>query len=333
MVSESVPIAIVGNLNIDIWVRPVDRFPGPDEEELVDSARVELAGTAGYALRACSALGLYPYTVSTIGDDAFGQMILQAMRQSEISLDGVAVLAERETPLSMVFVASDGSRTIISTLGSHADMSIDAVLDHDAEIARCHELFICGSYLLPQLGPGDIREYARAAQAREQVVVFDPSWDPSGWSDQVRQETLDVLQVVDIYMPNDQELCRLTTHAEWPDAARALGDFTGELVIKRGAYGACYVSGSEWVETAGFGVEAVNTIGAGDVFDMGYLYARRAGWAPPQRLEFACALAALVVSQRGTRHYPSVSAVSMFLQERLGSERWGPVGPVALGTD
>jgi sugar/nucleoside kinase (ribokinase family) len=328
MVSESVPIAIVGNLNLDICMRPVDRFPGRDEEHLVDSARVELAGTAGYALRAWAALGLDAFIISTVGNDAFGQMILQSAQQLGISLDGVAVIADRETPLSLVFVASDGSRSIMSTLGAHAEMSMDIVIGNDAEIARCQELFICGSYLLPQLGPADIRDYAQAAQARGQAVVFDPSWDPSGWGDRVQRETLDLLQVVDIYMPNDQELCQLTRHAEWRDAAQAIADLTRELVIKRGAHGAAYVAGGEWVETAGFEVEAVNTIGAGDVFDMAYLFARRVGWPPRRRLEFACALAALVVAQAGTRRYPSSDAVLAFLQERLGRKHWGMTGPV-----
>ncbi|MDQ4045437.1 MAG: carbohydrate kinase family protein [Chloroflexota bacterium] len=330
MVNRSGPLAIVGNLNVDLWVRPVDRFPGTDEEHIVESARVELAGTAGYALHACSALGLDAVTISTIGEDALGRLILQAAEELSVPLDGTEVLSGRETPLSMVFIGSDGSRSIMSTLGAHADMDMDVVMRHDADIAKCSELFICGSYLLPRLGPADIHEYAQVAQGRGQTVVFDPSWDPSGWGGRVRRETAALLSNVDIYMPNAQELVQLTGRLQWEDAAREVIGIPGELVIKRGAEGACYVTADDWVEVPGFEIEAINTIGAGDVFDMGYLYARRMRWSPRQRLEFACAVGAIVVSQTGMRKYPTASAVQSFLQERLGTERWGPVGPAAL---
>ena len=327
-------LAIVGNLNVDLWVSPVNRFPNPDEEHIVGSVRVELAGTAGYALLACNALGLETITVSTIGEDAFGQILLQAGERLNISLESVEVLSGQETPLSIVFIGSDGSRSIVSTLGAHADMDMEVVLRHDDEIASCDEMFICGSYLLPRLGPADIREYAQSAQRRRQVVAFDPSWDPSGWGDRVRRETLDLLGAVDIYMPNAQELSQLTGRDGWRDAAREVADLAGELVIKRGADGACYVTASEWIEVSAFEIDAVNTIGAGDIFDIGYLYARRRGLPPRQRLEFAGALAAIVVSQTGQREYPSPNAVRSFLRHRVGGDEWGePVGPESLTSD
>ncbi len=321
-------LAIVGNLNVDLWVSPVNRFPKPDEEHIVDSARVELAGTAGYALLACNGLGLETITVSTIGDDAFGQILLNTGERLNLSLGSVEVMTGQETPLSIVFIGSDGSRSIVSTLGAHADMGMEVVLRHDDEIASCDEMFICGSYLLPRLGPADIREYAQTAQRRRQIVAFDPSWDPSGWGDRVRRETLDLLEVVDIYMPNAQELSQLAGRDGWRDAAREVAGLAGELVIKRGAAGACYVTASEWIEVPAFAIDAVNTIGAGDVFDVGYLYARRRGLPPRQRLEFAGAMAAIVVSQTGQREYPSPNAVCSFLRDRVGGDEWGePVGP------
>ncbi len=72
---------------------------------------------------------------------------------------------------------------------------------------------------------------------------------------------------------------------------------------------------------SGFAVTAVNTIGAGDVFDAGYLYARRQGWAPARRLRFANALAALVVAQPGTRSYPDAGAVERFIEKASGGGR------------
>ena len=72
--------------------------------------------------------------------------------------------------------------------------------------------------------------------------------------------------------------------------------------------------GNERIAVPGFPVDAVNTVGAGDVFDAAYLYARRLGWPPVERLRFANALAAMVVSQRGERIYPDADSVMRFMR-------------------
>ena len=320
-------MAIVGNLNVDVWVRPVDRFPSVDEEQLVDSAQVELAGTAGYALLACHALKMDAITVSTIGDDSFGALIEQEAKELGVTLECVEILPGQETPVSMVFIGSDGSRSILSTLGAHGAMDLDVVTRHDEQIARCRELFICGSYLLPRLGPHVIKAYAETARARGQTVVFDPSWDPAGWGECTRRQTRELLPAVDVYLPNEQELLHLTGRAHWHEAVHDVADLPGELVVKRGANGATFVNAGEWIDTPAFEVEAVNTIGAGDVFDIGYLYGRRRGWPVSRRLEFAAALAAIVVRQQGRRRYPSAEQVYAFLREELGEGIWNDAGP------
>jgi len=320
-------LAVVGNLNIDVWVHPVDRFPSVDEEALVDSMRVELAGTVGYVALAARALGQSVLPVSTIGDDALGQALAAAAVRAQIEMSAVDVLEDRQTPISLVFIDSDGGRSILSTLGAHEDMDMQIVSRHDEDIARCDEVLLCGSYLLPKLSPSHLLSYARGLQQRGQVVVFDPSWDPLGWPDEMQQATFDLLRSVDIYMPNQEELCRLTRCRDWRDGIDAIARKTREIVLKRGAQGATFVRGTERVDVPAFKIAAHNSIGAGDVFDAGYLHARHKGWTPQQRLEFASALAAIVVSQRGTRRYPDEESTCSFLADRLGESRWLPSGP------
>ncbi len=318
----AVPMAIVGNLNVDLWIQTVERFPAWDEELLVQSARVELAGTAGYLMLACQGLGIPPITVSTVGDDLFGRFLQDQLQARGFTSDGIEVLDGQETPLSLIFVGEDGRRSILSTLGAHKFMNLQVVRRHDQQLARCNEVFLCGNYLLPQLAPGNLVDYARELRAREQSVVFDPSWDPRGWSEQTRRDTYQLLAEVDVYLPNEEELTHLTGQADWRAALRDVVARAGEVVLKRGADGAVYASADGWIEVPGFSVDAVNTIGAGDVFDVGYLYARRRHWSPKQRLEFACALAALVVAQTGGRSYPDAATVLAFLRDHAADPLW-----------
>ena len=312
------PQAIVGNLDPDQWVGPVASFPRWDEELLVDFARLELADTAGNASIVARALGLDPVVVSTLGDDAFGRFALDALAALGVDVAGVEVLPGEATPLGMIFVAADGRRAILSTLGAHARMGVAVAERHDERVARCADVLLGGAYLLPEFSPAHLLPYARRLRARGQTVAFDPSWDPAGWGEATRRHTLALLPEVDVYLPNDEELTHLIGAASWGDALDAVADLAGETVLKRGAAGAVWARGAERVEVPGFAVEAVNTIGAGDAFDVAYLYGRRQGWPPAGRLRFACALAAMVVAQAGARVYPEAVAVEAFLAARDG---------------
>ena len=315
------PIAIVGNLNVDQIVQTVTRYPDWDEEIVVDSSRLELAGTAGYLLLAFRGLGMDPFVVSTIGDDPFGAFLEGELARLGTDVSGIEVLPDFETCLGIVFVGAGGARAIMTTLGAHALMDDGVARRHDGRIAACPEVVLCGTYLLPRFGPADARRYAEFLRARGQIVAFDPSWDPKGWGEQTRRETLDLLAAVDVYLPNDTELMHLTGEATWEAALDTVAGIAGETVLKRGADGAVYAKDDERISVSGFPVDAVNSVGAGDVFDAAYLYGRRLGWAPADRLTFACALAAMVVSQTGERVYPDAASVRRFVQEGQDATR------------
>lgn len=309
------PVAIVGNLNADQWIQTVERFPRWDEEIIVASSRIELAGTAGYLLLAGHGLGVPGVVVSTIGDDPFGAFIQAGLRALGAETGGVEVLGGEETSLGMIFVGPEGQRAIIATLGAHAQMDLAVANRHDERVAACAEVVLCGSYLFPRFGPAEVLPYARALRDRGQLVVFDPSWDPGGWGARTRADTLALLSAVDVYLPNEIELRHLTGAADLEAAVELVAGLAGEVVVKRGAQGALYAAGTTRVAVPALPVAAVNTVGAGDVFDMGYLYGRRQGWGPAARLRFACALAAMVVSQTGPRQYPDAAAVARVMKE------------------
>lgn len=303
------PLAIVGNLNLDLWVGPVTRFPGPDEEVLAGSSRLELAGTAGYVLQAALALGLEPRVVSTIGDDAFGAMLLSDLERLGCGTAGVEVIAGDETSLGIIFVAEDGSRGILTTLGAHAVMDPAVAEQHDDWVAPCADVLLCGAYLLPRFGPAALAPYAAMLRRRGQVVAFDPSWDPAGWPESTRRETMRLLREIDVYLPNEPEVLAVTGRDDLDAAIETVAGYAGEVVVKRGERGAVYAQGSERIQVAAFPVRVVNTIGAGDAFDAAYLFARRRGMQPRERLRFANAAAALVIGQSGGRSYPDAKRV------------------------
>lgn len=306
------PIAIIGNLNVDQIVSTVTRFPQWDEELIVDSSRLELAGTAGYVALAAKGLEIPPFVVSTVGNDLYADFLRDELAAARIDDRGVLTIESAPTCIGIVFVGGEGQRGILSVLGAHRMMNVDVALRFDHRIAQCPEVFLCGNYLLPECSPSHVLDYATNLRQRGQRVVFDPGWDPAGWAEQTRVSTFAFLNQVDLYMPNEEEICHLTGTATWREAAEIVAPLTYQTVIKRGAGGAVYVSGNTIIEVSALPIDPVNTIGAGDVFDVGFLYAGRLGWPIEQCLRFACDAAAYVVAQRGPRDYPDQRTVEAF---------------------
>ncbi len=301
----AVPFGIVGNFNADLILGPIERLPTWDEELSAAGGALLVAGAAGYLALAAQALGLEPRIVSTLGDDALGRLLLDDLEKRGIAAEGIAVIPGEPTPLSAVLVGPDGRRGIVTVTGAHGRMDLGVYQAKRRFLDDCAEVVLCGSYLLPALGPREALAVARDAHARGQVVAFDPSWDPAGWPERTRQATLALLQEVDVYLPNEAELCRLTGAANWEAGLDQVTRLCPETVVKRGADGSAAPEGrgvrtgrpGDIVAVPALKVAAVNTTGAGDCFDVAYLWGRRQGWPMARRLAFANAYAGLIAAR------------------------------------
>ncbi|HYH12659.1 MAG TPA: carbohydrate kinase family protein, partial [Thermomicrobiales bacterium] len=274
----------------------------------------ELAGTAGYLALAARGLGLSPFVVSTAGDDEYAAFMRREMCAAGIEDAGLETITGVPSCLALIFVGARGQRGILTVLGAHEQMSAEVAERHDERIAECGEVFLCGNYLLPRFTPRHAEPYARRLRERGQFVVFDPSWDPGGWQGETRSDTFALLRHVDLFLPNEEELLGLTGATSLDEGVHRIREHAPAtwVVVKRGPQGAVSIDGDELVEVPGLPIDAVNTIGAGDVFDIALLYGRRKHWDTRRCLEFACATAAYVVAQSGPRTYPNEATVLAF---------------------
>lgn len=142
----------------------------------------------------------------------------------------------------------------------------------------------------------------RTARKNGSIVAFDPNYRPRLWSDAaVAKASIEAaLAVTDIALPtfpDEQMLCG----DQNPEAtvARLAEAGIGEIVVKNGEL-PCLVS-LEGISAsvAALQVDAVDTTGAGDSFNGGYLAARLAGFSPADAAAKAHKVAAAVVQVRG----------------------------------
>lgn len=291
MPSRAYDLLVIGELNVDILVSG-DTVPAFGQvEKLVDNIVVTGGGSAAIMAAASSRLGLRVLYASVVGDDLFGHLMLDVMRAAGVDVSHVLVDPRVATGATIHLLKPDGDRAMLTHLGSIAHIT-PALID-PAWYAEVRHLHLASSFLLSGLFPG-MQAIASEAHRHGMTVSLDTNWDPSEeWA------LGNLLDEVDILLPNEAELLALSG-AQCAEAAMdALGARVPVLAVKRGIRGAAGGQGKQRVEVPAFVVDAVDATGAGDTFDAGFLAAWLRGATLTQALVVGTAAAALGTTAYG----------------------------------
>ncbi|MFC5144213.1 ribokinase [Streptomyces aureoversilis] len=292
-------VLVVGSANADLTVR-VDRRPGAGETvlgtDLVESAGGKGANQAAAAAR----LGARTALLAKVGDDAFGELLMEGQREAGTELRHVLVEEGARTGTAMIVVGPDGDNSIVVSPGANARL-----LPEDVEAAR--EVIAASAVVSIQLEipPATVRAAAETAREAGTRVVVNPSPAP----DRLDPE---LLTAADPLVVNEHEARHLTqlvdgTPQAWARSLRDQG--ARSVVVTLGAEGALVLEAGagEAVAVPGVEAEAVDTTGAGDAFT-GALAARLAAGAPlPEAARFAVRVGAAAVTRPGAQpSYPTL---------------------------
>lgn len=301
-------ILVVGELNVDLILTGEDVMPRFGQaEKLVDDATLAVGSSSAIFACGASRLGLRVAFSGKVGDDAFGRFMLRSLQEHGVDTTYVIVAPNVKTGLT-VHLSRPNDRAMLTYLGSIAAFQAAEV---DRRLfARTRHLHMSSFFLQSSIRPS-ASDLFTAAHAAGATVSLDPGWDPAeGWNGALRQ----ALAHIDIFLPNQQEAQAITKTA---DTRLALDQLAAELplvAIKLGAQGAVARHGSDEVSCSGFRVPAVDTTGAGDSFNAGFLYAYLHTYNLAICLRWGCACGALATTQvGGTTGQPTVSEVEALL--------------------
>ncbi|HET7627046.1 MAG TPA: carbohydrate kinase family protein [Bacillales bacterium] len=296
------PVGIIGNYNVDTVIGKVKEAPHWDAEIEAESFETRVAGTAGYMAIALHALGVKANIISSIGNDDQGKFLIRELETRGLATEGIVCVENTITPNGFVIVHENGSRAIVSVSGAHDAFGLSIYHAKKELLDVCDDVVICGTYLLPKFSPIEAVVVAKEQQSLGKRVYFDPSWDPSGWTEKRKSQTFHLLQFVDVFMPNETEICHLTNTSEWQKGLDIVKKYCGEVVVKLGANGAAVMKDGELIQVPpSHETDVVDTTGAGDIFDMGYLFARRQEKPLSNCLRFANEVSATVISSHNRK--------------------------------
>jgi ribokinase len=282
MADRPYDVITIGDMCVDLIVEMGDAMPLFGQvEQWVPDYFLEMGGST--CIFACQAakLGLRTAILGRVGDDAYGRLVLGRLQESGVDTTHVAVDAGLKTGLGIALCRTGGDRAILTYGGS-----LNAVYPpdvSDAFLALGRHLHY-GSYYLQTNLLADAPEILARARQLGLSVSLDTNWDPAEtWDGGLRE----ALRHTDVLFPNDQEARAIAGLGDVEEAVAALAATVPIVAAKLGSEGALVLHRSERLRVPTEPLaHVVDTIGAGDSFDAGFV----AGWLRGLPLERCAAI-------------------------------------------
>ena len=293
-------VLVTGNVGVDVLLGTLEPWPAPGTETVVQDRQLRVGGAVGNTALALYALGVPAEYAANVGDDLFGGWL-----HSELTGNGCTLaVTPGPTALTVALSHPSGERTFVTHEGHFRAFDVGPLERQVAALTPLDLFLVCGHLLVPAL-----RTHAAAlckqARARGATVLLDTGWPPEGWTENVRREIYDLLEVCDYFLPNREELAGLTGEAE-VDAGLSRLPADVQAVIKLGHEGARYLEAERVVSIPAPKVMVVDTVGAGDTFNAAFVYGLRERLGMRQITELAVRGASWAVSSY-PRRYPAVA--------------------------
>ena len=281
-------IAVIGDVNPDLILTGKDIIPEFGQvEKWIDDAELTIGGSAGIFAVGAAKLGLKVTFIGKVGDDHFGHFMKNRMTAQGIDVSGLVIDPSVKTGLSISL--SDGNdRAILTFGGSNLLLNFQ---DIDFEIVAQSRHLHSGSFYLLNNIRQDLAIVYKKAKEMGLSTSIDTNYDPK---EKWEGDIFNVLDYTDVFLPNMTELMAISGEKDPDSAIRHLTKNRNLLVaVKNGEDGAFAEKDKVRYSAETIQVKPVDTTGAGDSFDAGFLFGFLNGLGIEKSLRIGCICGAL----------------------------------------
>ena len=302
-------VLFAGEINVDLVLQGYRDFPTPGKEVLVDDFSMVLGSASAICAMGLARLGSPVTFLGKVGDDPWGRFCLDAMTGRGIDVSRVVRDAAIKTGVTVAITRPGDDRALVSYLGSIAALVRDDV--PPGAFRGFAHLHVSSYYLQEGLRPG-VRDLFATAHAEGLTTSLDPGYDPSeGWAGGLEE----TLRDTDLFFPNEVELAGIARTSDPEEALRRLENGRTRTVAKLGREGAMTLDEGRPVTVAAFPIRPLDTTGAGDSFNAGFLHAWLAGAPVVECLRLGAACGALSTQgMGGTAAQPTRAEAEAFMR-------------------
>ena len=287
-------VVVFGSINLDLVIE-VPHLPIEGETVIGDRFFSAPGGKAANQAVAVSRLGTKVSLVGQVGDDTFGQTLIDSLKAAGVNTSGITVNPHTYSGIASIVVDRQGSNTISCAGGANN-------LVREAEIEQFKRLLPQAKIVLLELGIpiSTVLSAAREAKANNCLLVLDPA-------PVINNLPEELYGLVDIITPNEVEASQLvgftvdgvTTARQAALSLHQMG--VKNVIITLGSQGSVYSSGKEsyWIEP--IEVFVVDTVAAGDAFNGALAVALASGKKIKEAVQWATVGGALAVTKNGAQ--------------------------------
>jgi sugar/nucleoside kinase (ribokinase family) len=279
-------LLVAGEINPDLILTDPNLKPQFKQVEILVEDAALTAGSSS-VIFACGAarLGLRVAFIGVVGKDLFGAFMLEVLESRGVDVSHVIVDENQVTGLSVILNRTN-DRSILTHLGAINALRGEQVTD--ALLAQTRHLHVASYFLQTSLQPG-MADLFQRAQALKLTTSLDTNWDP----EEKWVGVDELLKLTTVFLPNENEALSLT-------GASTLV-FDGETL-----YRAPIIP-----------VDVLDTVGAGDTFDAGFIYGFLQGWPLERCLKLGVVCGSLSTRMAGgITSQPVLDEALRFLDER-----------------
>jgi len=262
-------ILVAGELNADAVFVGLASFPRLGHEVLAEHFSLELGSSSAICAAGLARLGNDVAFVTRVGTDLMGRFCLEQLKR--LGIDASPAIVDPVSKTGMTVSMSTTDRALLTYPGTISQLSAsDIPIDLLAGFSHLH---VSSYFLQRALRPGLAQLFA-AARKLGLTTSLDPGADPA---DEWHVDIVALLESVDIFLPNEVELAALTGSGCVEDGLRALDNGHTLTVAKLGRQGCAVLQRDRVLTVPAIPVRPVDTTGAGDSFNAGFLHARLLG--------------------------------------------------------
>ena len=317
-VDSSKKVVVIGDASVDIIVQyPI--FLN-DKRTNVEYRTPYLigGGTAANTAVALARLGVDASFVGTVGNDQYGRYIVDDFIKERVRIENLSVDDNVNTVGVFAFVDEHGERYLWGwprTKQSFKKLDLGKInfgLFEDADwIHSTGMVFVDNTS-----ARSSILSIFKFANENKIKTSFDLNLRVNNGKieDEYRDSILSIVELSNVVLGSaEEEIFCLGTHSDWIDTARDLTESNRIVVARLGSNGAMALTSDEEFYSDAFSVDVVDTIGAGDVFNAGFIAAQISGYSLQRSIDWGNAVSGYTVAKEGARSSPKLENLEEFI--------------------
>ena len=286
-------VIVVGELNIDLILNQIEGQPVVGKEILANQMELTLGSSSAICASNLSSLGMKVAFIGKLGNDVFGRFIIEQLESKGVDTSMIIIDENLETGASIA-LSYDEDRAMITHQGAMLHLGLDDI--DQAKLQSASHLHFSSYFLQPGF-KGSLNVLFQKAKESGLTTSLDVQWDPFEKWDLNLEQTL---PFVDVFLPNEVELLHLTDQEDLDKAIEQIRGLAKHVVVKCGNKGSLLCYGDKKVHKASFLNEnVVDTIGAGDSFNAGFISQFVKGKSPEDAQVFGNLTGAISTTQSG----------------------------------